>query len=199
MRATGRIVKVSSARSGGRVSGVAATAALAMSILAGCTGGADVGPNVHDSAQQQPSPQPGDSNFVPAQEDACDFLIGVDASDFEAYTGADLSSFVNVPNATESLEPPLDTLVSRGGIVCELVDEFARETITFAWNPIGESMRDDVIESIAAEGLTITDTEGGTELRIDEGDPALHLVTNEGWYFSTENRGAEFMRNNIEG
>lgn len=181
-----------------RVALAFAVATLGAAALAGCTGQTGVDQTDPDPGPSATSPKPGDSNFVPAQNDACEYLIGVGASDFEAYTGADFSAYAESPAPTSSLQPPLSILVERGGIVCELVGA-ATEPVVFAWNPISESLRDEVIASIVAEGYVVVDTEGGTELREKEGDVALHLVTNDGWYYSTEARGAEFMRNTIEG
>jgi hypothetical protein len=178
-------------------------AAGAVLALAGCSSSAPGGTpsqSVEASGSAAPSPQPGEPDYIPPADEACDFMVGEDGRDYAAYTGNDLSGLLVVDDVEEvfdggstwsSLQPYFD----RGGLLCAMEPPQPGEYAVFAWSPIEEAEREAVIGDLTGQGMTRTESEGGTILTDPNGYPAeQHIVTNAGWYYSTQERGAEFLR-----
>lgn len=163
--------------------------------LAGCTA------NAPDTSKA-PEPVPGDDDYLPPQAEACDFMLGPDSADFAAFTARDLTGFTVVEDAASALgreASELEALRERDGLLCVKQEQSSGARFVFAWAPIGESEREEVIGHLERQGLERTETEGGTVLR--EGADVTapqHLVTNMGWYFSSEERGTLYLRSTFE-
>lgn len=156
-----------------------------------------------ESASPSPAAEGGGAAHLPPPSEACDFLVGEQGRDFAAFSGGDLSGLTVVEDV-EAIFPPggdhfLARLVDRDAYICLMEPPHAGEFVVFAWVPIEESQREAIIDDLAGNGLERRESEGGTAF-VEPGEPTFesHLVTNAGWYYSTQERGAVYLRTLFE-
>jgi hypothetical protein len=176
-----------------------------MLALAGCSTlpSTDPSPDGNAAEAASPSPLPGEAEYMPPADEACPFLVGDDGADYTAYSGFDISDLTIVEDV-RSVFPPggdhfLSPLVDHDALICLLEPPTVGEFVAFAWVPIDETERDAVIAELMADGRERSESEGGMELTFPD-DPTneMHLVTNAGWYYSTDRSGAIYLRTVFE-
>lgn len=173
---------------------------MALTLVACTTGDADDKPIT-------PTPDGTASGLeaLPGQEEACDFLVGVGARDFGDYSGTDMTAFVPDPDAVGLVDggdeyyDVFEPMLEMGGLFCALEQAGAGQPAIFAWAPVEEESRETVIARIEEFGYTRAESEGGSLMTMAEGVSAEpHIVTNDGWYYSTQDFGAEYLRGRFE-
>jgi hypothetical protein len=181
------------------------TVATAVVMLSGCTAANDEPPIESTAPRIEATPQPGDAEYRPTQDEACGFMVGERGEEFLASIGtahSDLTAVEDVEGMVRGSEngflAAFEPILDRSGLVCMLAPPSPGEFVVFAWAPIEESERDGIIGSLQSEGHELSDTEGGAVLAFPDDEFAKHIVTNNGWYYSTQQRGAEFLRTVFE-
>jgi hypothetical protein len=185
-----------------RMSSISAAALLLVGGVSACTAGAaERAPSASVSPSSQAQPE------LPSQEEACDFLLGVGAQDFEDYSGVDFTGLTVNPSAgdlvtdnTNEFYAQFAPMIDRGGLFCQLEPPAAGEGVIFAWAPIDEPSREQVIADLVESGYERTESEAGT-LLVQQGPSGdeTHNVTNVGWYYSTVEGGVDYLRDRWEG
>lgn len=138
---------------------------------------------------------------MPPAAEACDFMLGEAAQDFVAFAGPQYSAAEEREDAAaliarDSSLATAESMLDRPSTACAIkIGE--GDPAVFVWAPIEAEERDAIIVELSDAGLEGADAEGGAAMADPEAS-VHHLVTNAGWYFSTEERGALYLRTVFE-
>lgn len=130
----------------------------------------------------------------------CEDLVGAElASNLSQYPiSSDTDDFIRTESNT--FYATFRLMLEIDGMFCQWNPNDQGEGLIFAWAPLDERTRPAVESEIADAGYAPQAIEGGVKYVLPEvNDVEAHIVTNQGWFYSSQERGAELLVTRFSG